>query len=478
MMCGILFMFGPGSHEEVQMSLPRLAHRGPDDQRIIATEKMALGFTRLAINGFNEVGAQPMEHEDMIGAFNGEIYNYRTLSEAYGLSLSSSDTEVILPLFKKLNEGFLDVLDGFFSGVIVDRKTSTIWTIRDHIGKKPLFVGRSGTRVFITSELKAIDHVDCFAALPLGLSSVDALSGEVKVIRQHHSIQTNDSLTNIFRDAVIKRLPAPTQPVAVFLSGGLDSSLVAAVVAEHRPDATYFTLGNGDDYDAVQDVVKALDLKDVRYVDLPKSMEVPSLIRKVVWATESFNPSIISNGLGTYLLSKSVREAGIKVVLGGEGADELFGGYHKYSNPDSNWKKTRNQLIKDMPLTELRRLDLASMAHSIEVRCPFLDQGIRNFSDHLDFDDLYRGAVNKAILRDSFEGFLPESILQRQKTSLDVGSGIRSMVLKHLTSNGQTERQGLKDIWSVHFKMDITHLYFSSYPVFDVAINKRGKGHK
>jgi asparagine synthase (glutamine-hydrolysing) len=118
------------------------------------------------------------------------------------------------------------------------------------------------------------------------------------------------------------------------------------------------------------------------------------------------------------------------------------------------------------------------MAHSIEVRCPFLDQGIRNFSDHLDFDDLYRGEVNKAILRDSFEGFLPESILQRQKTSLDVGSGIRSMVVKHLTSNGQTERQGLKDIWNEHFEMDTTHVYFSSYPVFDVAINKRGKVHK
>ena len=477
-MCGILFMFGPGSHEEVQKSLPRLAHRGPDDQRIVGTKEMALGFTRLAINGFNEVGAQPMEYEDMIGAFNGEIYNYRTLSEAYDLSLSSSDTEVMLPLFKKLNEGLLDVLDGFFSGVIVDRKTSAIWTIRDHIGKKPLFVGRSGTKIFITSELKAIDHVDYFAALPLGLSSVDALSGEVKVIRQHHSIQTNDSLTNIFRDAVIKRLPAPTQPVAVFLSGGLDSSLVAAIVAEHRPDATYFTLGNGDDYDAVQDVVKALDLKDVRYVDLPKSMEVPSLIRKVVWATESFNPSIISNGLGTYLLSKSVREAGIKVVLGGEGADELFGGYHKYPSPNSNWKETRTQLINDMPITELRRLDLASMAHSVEVRCPFLDQGIRNFSDHLDYDELYRGEVNKAILRVSFEGFLPESILQRQKTSLDVGSGIRNMVVNHLTSNGQTERQGLKDIWNEHFEMDSTHLYFSSYPVFDVAINKRGKVHK
>lgn len=476
--CGILFMFGLGSHEEVQKLLPRLIHRGPDEQRIIETDEMALGFTRLAINGCGEVGAQPMEHEGMIGAFNGEVYNHRDISEKYAIPLSLSDTDVMLPLFMKLNEGILDVLDGFFSGVIFDPSTSRIWTIRDHIGKKPLFVGRSGTKVFITSELKAIDNVDHFSALPLGLSSVNAVSGEVKVIRQHQSYQTNYSLTNIFRDAVIKRLPAPNQPVAVFLSGGLDSSLVAAVVAEHRPDATYFTLGGGDDHNAVQDVVKALDLENIRYVDLPKPAEIPKLIQKVVKITESFNPSIISNGLGTFLLSKAVHLAGIKVVLGGEGADELFGGYHKYSSSNSNWKEIRNQLIRDMPITELRRLDLASMANSIEVRCPFLDQEIRNFSDHLDFDDLYQGEVNKFILRDSFQGLLPESILQRQKTSLDVGSGIRSMVVEYLTNNGQTERQSLKGIWNEHFEMDDSDLYFSSYPVFDALINKRGKVHR
>jgi len=471
-------MFGPGSHEEVQNLLPRLVHRGPDDQRIIGTDEMALGFTRLAINGSGEVGAQPMEHEGMIGAFNGEVYNHREISEKYDLSSSSSDTDVMLPLFKKINEGILDVLDGFFSGVIVDRTASKIWTIRDHIGKKPLFVGRSGMKVFITSELKAIDQIDYFSTLPLGLSSVDAISGEVKVIRQHQSFQTNDSLTNIFRDAVIKRLPTPDQPVAVFLSGGLDSSLVAAVVAEYRPDATYFTLGSGVDHNSVQDVVKALDLEDIRYVDLPKPVAIPKLIQKVVKITESFNPSIISNGLGTYLLSKAVHRAGIKVVLGGEGADELFGGYHKYSSPNSDWKEIRNQLISDMPITELRRLDLASMANSIEVRCPFLDQIIRNFSDHLDFEDLYQGDDNKVILRDSFQDLLPKSILQRKKTSLDVGSGIRSMVVDYLTSNGQTERQGLKDIWNEHFEMDDSDPYFSSYPVFDALINKRGKVHR
>ena len=126
---------------------------------------------------------------------------------------------------------------------------------------------------------------------------------------------------------------------------------------------------------------------------------MPLLFREVVKSTESFNPSIISNGLATYVLSKAVNDAGIKVVLGGEGADELFGGYHKFTSADSNWKEIRNQLINDMQMTELRRLDLASMAHSVEVRCPFLDIKVRNFAESLDFEDLYEGDVNKVILR-------------------------------------------------------------------------------
>lgn len=477
-MCGIIFIYGPKSLERVQYSLPKLIHRGPDDQQIIIGENMALGFTRLAINGVGKVGSQPMKFQEMLGAFNGEIYNHQSLSEKYNLPLSSSDTEIILPLFKKINKGILGALDGFFSGIIIDRNTSQVWTIRDHIGKKPLFIGRSRDNIFITSEIKVIDNIDDFSLLPLGLSSIDLESGSVKVISQHQSIQIEQSLVGIFENAVIKRLPPIDQPVGVFLSGGLDSSIVAAIVAKYRPDATYFTLGNDVDFDFTQEVVEALGLKDIRRISLPKESEMPLLIREVVKSTESFNPSIISNGLATYVLSKAVNDAGIKVVLGGEGADELFGGYHKFASADSNWKEIRNQLINDMQMTELRRLDLASMAHSVEVRCPFLDIKIRNFAESLDFEDLYEGEVNKVILRKSFKDFLPNSIIQRQKTSLDVGSGVRKRVVNYLSSNDQTERQGLKNIWNEIFEMNSEHFYFSHYPVFDEIINKRGVVHK
>ncbi len=471
-------MTGPDAEQQVRILLPRLAHRGPDDRQIRVTQAGALGFVRLAINGDLESGAQPYNCGPLVGAFNGEIYNQHDLIATYGLSQISCDTHVVLPLLQRLQHEVLDALDGFYSGVILNEITGEILCMRDHLGKKPLFVGRSGPRVFITSELKALKHVDHFTTIPLGLSSVDPQTGEIKVLAEHSAVEIDDHLSNIFREAVIKRLPAPEQPVGVFLSGGLDSSLVAAVVSEHRPDATYFTLGSSDDRKAVKTVVQALKLRDVREVRLPSIDEIPSLIRHVIWATESFNPSIISNGLGTFVLSEAVREAGIKVVLGGEGADEFFGGYHYFSSQNSMWKEIRDQLIQDMPNTELRRLDLASMAHSIEVRCPFLDRRLRALSDTLAFEQMYDGSDNKVLLRQMFAGVLPNDILWRRKTSLDVGSGIRSLVTHHLRRDGLTEREALRGVWAGLFSFDSEAPYFSSYPVFDVAIDLRGEVHR
>ena len=291
--------------------------------------------------------------------------------------------------------------------------------------------------------------------------------------------------TELFRDAVIKRLPKEGQPVGVFLSGGLDSSLVAAIVAEHRADATYFTLGNHSDWENVKAVIEALDLQDIRVVSLPLEQNLSNLIRELVLSTESYNPSIISNGLGSFLLSKAAHEANIKVVLGGEGADELFGGYHTFQNPEEvtsngdDWKQVRVQLISDMRQTELRRLDLTSMAHSVEVRCPFLDRRLRSFSDMLTFEDMYQYPDNKILLRRSFPNILPKEILWRKKTSLDVGSGVRKLVTEHLKCYGVSERAALRNIWCDIFQnRDPEDPYYSYYPVFDNAIDERGEEHR
>ncbi len=135
-------------------------------------------------------------------------------------------------------------------------------------------------------------------------------------------------------------------------------------------------------------------------------------------------------------------------------------------------------MINDMTFTELRRLDMACMAHSVEPRCPFLDKDVKALSDTLGYDELYSDGMNKVTLRTVFDDFLPSNILLRKKVSCDVGSGIRSMVVNYLKRNGRNERDELLDIWKQHFQFDHSDGYFHLYPVFDSAINARGKTHR
>ena len=479
-MCGILFLQGPEARKSLPIWLDRLRHRGPDDDAVWLGDGMALGFTRLAINGSGLQGRQPYHHGRFVGAINGEIYNHRELAAFFGLdSDQECDTRVVLPLFEKLGSRVIDHLDGFFSAVVVDRDSGEIFCLRDHMGKKPLFVGETAEALFITSELKALDEIVWFETLPKGVSRVKPDTGQIIPVSRHHEFKPTSELRRLMADAVRKRMPMKEQPVGLFLSGGLDSSIVALLTSQLRDDIVYYTLGNQNspDVSAVKVLVDALGLKDVRFVSRPSSEELPELVERVVYATESYNPSVISNGLSTFLLAEAARRDGIKVVLSGEGADELFGGYHVFRE-DEPWRETRRQLVDDMHFTELRRLDLSTMAHGVEARCPFLDRTIRAFSDQLGYSDLYAGSTNKVILRRVFEGHLPAEIVQRPKTSFDVGSGIRGQIVAHLRRNGRSEREELKTLWRRLFRFDSSQGYFHRYPVFDHLIDKRGAEHR
>lgn len=478
-MCGIVLLSGPQAAARLPQCLNRLRHRGPDGQSSWVKGNLALGFARLAINGEETIGRQPHRHGDLVGAINGEIYNHLALRRDHGLERSECDTQVVLPLFDRNGPRVIDDLDGFYSAVILRPLAREVICLRDHIGKKPLFVGRSSSELFITSELKTLDECNEFELIPPGVTRVNLDTGKTHQVAAHRPVVTGRPLAQLFEAAVRKRIPHPDQPVGVFLSGGLDSSLVAAFTSRVRDDATYFTLGNSDGPDrrAVKTVVEALRLRDVRTVPLPQPAQIPKLVRAVVSATESFNPSVVSNGLATYLLASAAREAGIKVVLTGDGADELFGGYHSFSEGDP-WQEVRRKLIDDMQFTELRRLDLSCMAHSVEPRCPFLDRAVRAFSDGLSYGEMYEGDENKVALRHCFEGVLPPEILRRRKTSFDVGSGIRGDIVPYLRRNGRGERDELQEVWGECFSHDASESYFHAYPVFDAAIDRRGKTHR
>jgi len=443
-----------------------------------------LGFNRLAINDKGISGQQPYQHGSLVGVFNGEIYNFQDLAARHGLSTESScDTHIVLPLYTLLGEQIIDEMDGFYSGCILDRDKGDLICLRDHIGKKPLLVGKSGSELFVTSELKALEKVDWFRLLPRGITRVDLETGQVELVRRHGSVGCNGNLRQLLHDAVRKRIPPDDEPLGLFLSGGLDSSIVAALASGMRKDIVYYTLSmeGAPDHHFAGLMVDALGAKNVRALSMPETAELSDLIEKVVLATESFNPSIISNGLCTYLLAEAAHQDGIKVVLTGEGADELFCGYHLFTR-DEPWRRTRARLIDDMTFTELRRLDTCSMAHAVEARCPFLDRAVREFSDTLEYEELYEekteGLQNKMALRMAFEGALPDEVIGRRKTSFDVGSGARGQVVAYLRRNGRSERAELREIWRRLFDHDGTQPYFHAYPVFDHVIDNRGVAHR
>jgi asparagine synthase (glutamine-hydrolysing) len=211
-------------------------------------------------------------------------------------------------------------------------------------------------------------------------------------------------------------------------------------------------------------------------------MDLPDLINKVVYHTESYNPSIISNGLATFLLSRAAYKDGLKVVLSGDGADELFCGYPLSKNA-LDWFEKKKELIENMHFTELRRLDLASMANTIEIRCPFLDRMVYAASLDCTLNDLIiennEELKGKYILREIFKNDLPKEILERNKMSFDVGSGIRKLVVESLSGYEKIERMALKPILEKYFQSSIiSDDYFHAYPIFDNSIDKRGIIHK
>lgn len=501
-MCGIVLLYGPRAQQRMSSCLDRLQHRGPDKTSTYHRGQLSMGFVRLAINDRSERGAQPIISGHLVAAVNGEIFNKQDLERKFQLpSWSDNDCHVIPLIFEKMAESSIYHLDGFYAGLMYDESQNRLFSLRDYIGKKPLFIGRSGSELFIVSELKAILSIEEFTALPLGCCEVQLKTGTVNVLASHKSLffPTCDStlhanadygeLAKLIELSVEKRLPMVDEPVGVFLSGGLDSSVLSAIVTNYRQDAVYYVLADetSQDFQFATRLIEYLGISQVRYVTLPKQQNLMHLIELVVYATESYNPSIVSNGLCSYLLASAAHHDGIKVVLSGEGADELFCGYHRFERTD-DWTGIRQKLLLDMPFTELRRIDLACMAHSIECRCPFLDKDVFEYAQSLGFDDLYRECqgetVNKYALRAAFSSVLPDENCWREKNSFDVGSGIRKMVVAALTENGCSEKAVLKGIWNRFFKKTFSDSslrldkYFHSYPVFDQAISRRGVVHR
>jgi asparagine synthase (glutamine-hydrolysing) len=384
-------------------------------------------FDRLAINGLGPDGDQPFVDDDAVVMCNGEIYNHAQLRDVVSVKPSgTSDCDIITRLLIELEDvkEAMALLDGVFG--IVAHVSGRFIVARDPIGVRPVFVGKGKNGAdFVSSEMKSLlPYCDEIHDFPPGHVMVDGIITSYYGDRIPYSIETTQSMLVA---SVRKRLMSD-RPVGYFLSGGLDSSLISAIGAKYTTEPIKtFSIGIGDSPDlkyarVVADYIKS-DHTEIRFT----VEEGLAAIKDVIWALESYDCTTIRASVPMYIMSKYVREnTDIKVILSGEGADELFGGYlyFHYAPSHMEFQNETMKLLDRVHMHDIRRADRCTSAHGLELRVPFFDQALINYVKHVNPRlKVPSGDMEKRILRQAFSGWIPDEVLWRQKNGMSDAVG-------------------------------------------------------
>ncbi|MBF0097652.1 MAG: asparagine synthase (glutamine-hydrolyzing) [Magnetococcales bacterium] len=414
-----------------------LAHRGPDERGVVESQRVQMGMHRLAIVGAPGM-TLPLRNQSgrLVLAFNGEIYNHAALRQAlsdYPFQ-TQSDSEILFPLLARAGWAGLRRLRGMYAFVLADLESGDFIAARDPYGIKPLYYAQIEDGFALASELKSFAQLPCQPQfLPPG-----HLLTRHGVQRWYHWPTRSRStqvtpLRPLLEQAVLSHLPPPDQPCGVFLSGGVDSSVVAAIAARHRPDLTAYSVvlpGSPDESPAAE-MAAFLGVKhQVLRVD---TATIQAALPAVVAALESYHPVMVRNAVPLYLLAQMAAKE-CKVVLGGDGSDELFAGYDYLARLSRRcWSMSMDYGFSNLHRTELQRVDRMTMAHGLELRVPFLDQSVAEWAINAPITDKIRLRegkwVNKWALRAAVSDLLPPSIQWRQKLPLVEGSGFAKLEL-------------------------------------------------
>jgi asparagine synthase (glutamine-hydrolysing) len=479
-MCGIVGIFNLKETPEklrpraLAMS-KKIRHRGPDWSGIYCGEKAILAHERLAIVD-PQSGGQPLYSSDgqVVLAVNGEIYNHleiRERQEGMYEFKTKSDCEVILSLYKEKGVNFLEDLNGIFAFALYDEENDSYLIARDHIGIIPLYMGwdKAGT-FYVASELKSLEgYCDRIESFPPGHYLYSGDNGKLtqwyeRDWREYANVKDNVSSIQELREALelaVKRQLMTDVPYGVLLSGGLDSSIVSAVAKKYAanrvesdgrlrawwPQLHSFAVGleGSPDLAAAQKV--ADHIGTVHHEVHFTIQEGLDAIRDVIYHIETYDVTTIRASTPMYLLARVIRSMGIKMVLSGEGADEIFGGYlyfHKAPNAEALHEETVRKLDK-LHLYDCLRANKSLAAWGVEGRVPFLDKEFMDVAMRLNPEDKLsglKGRMEKWILRKAFEDFLPESVAWRQKEQFSDGVGYSWIdTLKELASSRITDEQ-------------------------------------
>ncbi|MBT8325522.1 MAG: asparagine synthase B [Bacteroidia bacterium] len=487
-MCGIVCAFDlKQDSEKLRPQLLEMAktirHRGPDWSGIYSSENAVMAHERLAIVD-PASGKQPLFTEDksIVLAANGEIYNHRALRKQFAENYNfqtQSDCEIILALYQKKGHEFLDDLNGIFGFAIYDSNKDEYFVARDHMGIIPLYIGwdKHGT-FYVASELKALEgYCTKIELFPPGhyLSSKDG-----KFVQWYHrdwvdydNVKDNETsiaeLKQALEDAVHRQLMSDV-PYGVLLSGGLDSSITSAIAKKYAqkrvesddtkeawwPQLHSFSVGLEGSPDLAAAKKVADHIGTVHHEIKFTIQEGLDAIKDVIYQLETYDITTIRASTPMYLMARVIKSMGIKMVLSGEGADELFGGYlyfHKAPNAKEFHEETVRKLSK-LHMYDCLRANKSLAAWGIEGRVPFLDKEFMDVAMRINPKDkmITKDRMEKWVVRKAFEDMLPESVAWRQKEQFSDGVGYSWIdTLKEVVATEVSDEQ----MANAHFRFPI-----------------------
>jgi asparagine synthase (glutamine-hydrolysing) len=442
-MCGIAAQYGAADPELGRRMLARLVHRGPDDEGEVELEDAWLGHRRLSIVDVAG-GRQPLSKPEgdlwLVG--NGEVYNHESVGGRLRSASfqTASDNEVALHLVDRRGPDSLDQLNGMFAFVLAGRDGRFL-AARDPVGIKPLYWTPSSRTLLFASEMSAFDPElrPLVEAFPPG-HYWTPLRGLVKFGDAVPSLDAApvDPSPAALRELLVRSVERQMMgdvPVGVFLSGGLDSSLVAAVAQRYLRGRgerlKTFAVGTEGSPDLLAARAVASFLGTEHHESVYTAEQATAAVGDVVRSIEAFDPSLVRSAVPNHMLARSTAEH-VKVVLTGEGADELFAGY-EYLCEFGDAESLQAELVRSvrgLHNLNLQRCDRVTMAFGLEARVPFLDREVISHALRLpsSLKLVGRGEPEKKLLREAFEGWLPHGLLWRGKSQFGDGSGAAAVL--------------------------------------------------
>lgn len=477
-MCGIIGVFDLKTNyvdlkPQVLKMSKKVRHRGPDWSGIFCCEKAILAHERLAIVD-PESGRQPLYGNDgnLILAVNGEIYNHQEIRKRYEDSYkfqTHSDCEVILPLYLDKGPDFLEEMNGIFAFALYDREKDCYLIARDHIGIVPLYTGWDPYgNFYVASELKALEGVCNKIEEFLPGHYMYSREGVMKKWysrdwMDYESVKHNKTSITDLRsalEAAVHRQMMSDVPYGVLLSGGLDSSIISAVAKKFAPKR----IESGDKHDAWWPRLHSFAIGLKGSPDLAAAKKAAEhigtvhheiyftvdegldAIRDVIYHIETYDVTTVRASTPMYLLSRFIKSMGVKMVLTGEGSDEIFGGYlyfHKAPDARAFHEETVRKLSK-LHLYDCLRANKSLAAWGVEGRVPFLDKEFLDVAMRLNPADkmISQNRIEKWVLRKAFEDYLPADIAWRQKEQFSDGVGYNWIdTLKAIASREVSDEQ-------------------------------------